>query len=181
VASHGFSAALLMAHTVSAAAILAQDTATPEDALRRLLDVVLEELERAEMSMSFFFGVVYPERRILRYANAGHPGAFVIPGDGGAARRLGATSPPLGLAARATIRGDEVPWRPGKDLLCLFTDGLTEARNLDGEPFGERRLLQAVVECRRRPAQEIVDHVFGRLDAFTPVVQDDRTLLLLRR
>ena len=181
VASHGFSAALLMAHTVSAAAILAQDTATPEDAMRRLLDVVLDELERAEMSMSFFFGVVYPERRILRYANAGHPGAFLIPADGGAARRLGATSPPLGLAARDTIRGAEVPWRSGRDLLCLFTDGLTEARNAEGKAFGERRLLQAVVERRERPAQEVVDYVFQRLDAFTTLVQDDRTLLLLRR
>jgi sigma-B regulation protein RsbU (phosphoserine phosphatase) len=181
VASHGFSAALLMAHTVSAAAILAQVTATPEEALRRLLEVVGEELERAEMSMSLFFGVVYPERRTLRYANAGHPGAFVVPGDGGPARRLGATAPPLGLAASEAIAGAEVPWHPGKDLLCLFTDGLTDARNAAGAAFGERRLLQTVVQQRARPAQQLVDHVFAELEAFTDLVQDDRTLLILRR
>ncbi len=181
VASHGFSAALLMAHTVSAAAILAQSIPSPEEALRRLLEVVGEELERAEMSMSFFFGVVHPERRRLKYANAGHPGAFVIPGDGGPARRLGATAPPLGLASADRITGAEVPWKPGKDLLCLFTDGLTDARDAAGAAFGERRLLQTVVQLRARPAQEIVDRVFVELEAFTDRVEDDRTLLLLRR
>ena len=181
VSSHGFSAALLMAHTVSAAAILAQSIPTPEEALRRLLEVVGEELERAEMSMSLFFGVVYPERRRLRYANAGHPGAFVIPGDGGPARRLGATAPPLGLATGETIGGAEVPWKPGKDLLCLFTDGLTDARNAAGIAFGETRLLQTIVQHRARPAQETVDRVFAELEGFTERVEDDRTLLLLRR
>lgn len=181
VSSHGFSAALLMAHTVSAAAVLAQSIPTPEEALRRLLEVVGEELERAEMSMSLFFGVVHPERRRLRYANAGHPGAFVVPGDGGPARRLGATAPPLGLASGDAITGAEVPWRSGKDLLCLFTDGLTDARDAGGTPFGERRLLQTVVQLRARPSQEIVDRVFADLEAFTDRVEDDRTLLVLRR
>lgn len=181
VASHGYSAALLMAHTLSAAGILAQQTATPEEAVRRLLEVIGDELERAEMSMSFFFGVIHTDRRILRYANAGHPQAYLVPGDGGAARRLGATVPPLGLAPRERIVGADVPWRPGKDLLCLFTDGLSEARNAAGEAFGERRVVEIVVRQRARPAPEIVDAVFAELDAFAEGVQDDRTLLLLRR
>ena len=181
VSSHGFSAALLMAHTLSVAALLAQQTATPEEALVRLLEVVGDELERAEMSMSFFFGVINPERKTLRFANAGHPGAFLVPRDGGPARRLGATAPPLGLAPGNAIAGADVPWHSGTDLLCLFTDGLPEARNAAGQAFGERRLLETVVRERARPAQELVDLVFAELDAFTDLVQDDRTLLLLRR
>jgi serine phosphatase RsbU (regulator of sigma subunit) len=74
-----------------------------------------------------------------------------------------------------------VPWKPGKDLLCLFTDGLTDARNAAGIAFGERRLLQTVVQQRARPAQETVDRVFADLEGFTERVEDDRTLLLLRR
>jgi sigma-B regulation protein RsbU (phosphoserine phosphatase) len=141
-----------------------------------------DELERAEMSMTLFYGVIHPERRTLRYANAGHPQAFVVPAEGGAARRLGATAPPLGLvAAGGTIAGAEVPWHPGKDLLCLFTDGLPEARNATGEPFGERRLLDVVVRNRALPAQRIVDLVFAELERFTAAVEDDRTLLLMRR
>jgi len=181
VSSKGLSAALLMTHALSAATILAQVTSTPEEALRRLLEQLGDELERAEMSMSLFFGVVNAERHTLRYANAGHPHAFLIPGDGGPPRRLGATAPPLGLSAADTIVGSEVPWHSGKDLLCLFTDGIPDARNGTGETFGERRVLETVVRQRARPAAEIVNAVFTQLNAFTAEVQDDRTLLLLRR
>lgn len=182
VMSHGFAAALVMAHTLSALGILAQQTATPEEALERLRDEVGDELERAEMSMTLFYGVIHPERRTLRYANAGHPQAFVIPGEGGGAKRLGATAPPLGFgAAGQAIVGAEVPWQPGKDLLCLFTDGLSEARNAAEKPFGERRLLDVVVRNRAKPSQQIVDMVFAELERFTSAVQDDRTLLLMRR
>jgi sigma-B regulation protein RsbU (phosphoserine phosphatase) len=132
--------------------------------------------------MSLFYGVIHPEKRMLRYANAGHPQAFVIPGEGGGAKRLGATAPPLGLAtAGEAIVGDEVPWHSGKDLLCVFTDGLSEARNAAGEPFGERRLLDVVVRHRAQASQQIVDLVFAELERFTSAVQDDRTLLLMRR
>ena len=182
VMSHGFAAALVMAHTLSALSILAHQTATPEEALQRLREEVGGELERAEMSLTLFYGVIHPERRSLRYANAGHPQAFVIPGGGGPAKRLGATAPPLGLAAAGeAIVGAEVPWHPGKDLLCLFTDGLSEARNDAGEPFGERRLLDVVMRNRAKPSQQVVDLVFAELERFTSAVQDDRTLLLMRR
>ena len=181
VSSHGISAALLMAHTLSAAGLLAQTTATPEETLRRLLEVVGEEIERAEMSMSCFFASVSPEKRVVRYANAGHPYAYLVPGDGGPARRLGATAPPLGLTPADRITGAEVPWRPGKDLLCLFTDGIPEARDAAGRVYGERRLLETVVQKRALPAQQLADLVFAELDAFTDQVKDDRTLLLLRR
>lgn len=182
VMSHGFAAALVMAHTLSALGIIAQQTATPEEALQRLREEVGDELERAETSMTLFYGVIHPERRTLRYANAGHPQAFVIPGEGGGAKRLGATAPPLGLGAPGeAIGGAEVPWQPGKDLLCLFTDGLSEARNAAAEPFGERRLLDVVVRNRAKPSQQIVDLVFAELERFTSAVQDDRTLLLMRR
>ena len=182
VMSHGFAAALVMAHTLSALSILAHQTATPEEALQRLREEVGGELERAEMSLTLFYGVIHPERRSLRYANAGHPQAFVIPGGGGPAKRLGATAPPLGLAAAGeAIVGAEVPWHPGKDLLCLFTDGLSEARNDAGAPFGERRLLDVVMRNRAKPSQQVVDLVFAELERFTSAVQDDRTLLLMRR
>jgi sigma-B regulation protein RsbU (phosphoserine phosphatase) len=182
VMSHGFAAALVMAHTLSALGILAQQTATPEEAIQRLRDEVGDELERAEMSMTLFYGVIHHERRTLRYANAGHPQAFVVSREGGPAKRLGATAPPLGLAAAGeAIGGAEVPWHPGKDLLCLFTDGLSEARNAAEEAFGERRLLDVVVRNCAKPSQQIVDLVFAELERFTPAVQDDRTLLLMRR
>jgi len=179
VSSHGFGAALIMALVLSAAGIHATEADTPEDTLRRLLDSVAAELARTEMHLTLFYGVVDRARGTLRYANAGHPHAFqVLPS--GEAQRLGATSPPLGLASAKTIAGAEVPWKCGHDLLVLVSDGITEARDDDGRPFGEERVLDIV---RKRSGIEpgaIVDAVFADVAAFTKRVTDDRTLVILR-
>ena len=44
----------------------------------------------------------------------------------------------------------------GQDLLCLCTDGLVDARDADGEAFGEARLLEGVIARRHLPPEEIV-------------------------
>ena len=182
VSSHGLGAALLMANTISAANLLAQAAPSPQDALNRLLQLLGDELERTEMFLSLFYGVVDPERGVLRYANAGHPQAFLVPGGDGVPRRLRATAPPFGLARGEPIGGAEVAWRRDIDLLCLFTDGLTESCDAAGAAYGEERLLDVVRSHAARPAPEIVDAVFRDVEEFSGhVATDDRTLVLLRR
>ncbi len=182
VSSHGLGAALVMANAISAANLLAQAAPTPQDALNRLLQLLGDELERTEMYLSLFYGVVDPERGRLRYANAGHPQAFLVPDGSGVPRRLKATAPPFGLARGVAIPGTEVPWRRDRDLLCLFTDGLTDSCDTVGASYGEERLLDVVRAHAARPAPEIVDAVFRDVEEFSGhVATDDRTLVLLRR
>jgi sigma-B regulation protein RsbU (phosphoserine phosphatase) len=182
VSSHGLGAALVMANTISAANLLAQAAPTPQDALNRLLQLLGEELERTEMFVSLFYCVVDPEHGRLRYANAGHPQAFLVPGGDGVPHRLKATAPPFGLARDREIGGAEVAWRSDADLLCLFTDGLTESCNVAGVAYGEERLLDIVRAHAAEPAPGIVDAVFRDVEEFSGhVATDDRTLVLLRR
>ncbi len=182
VSGHGVRAAMLMAHAVSAAGVLALTSASPEDALQRLIEVVGEELKRAEMHISLFYAVIDRRRGVLRYANAGHPHAFLVPGDGADPQRLGATAPPLGLGGERVVLGAEVPWHRGSDLLCLFTDGLNESVGTGGERYGEERVLAAVRQRGNDPAPVIVQAVFDDLERFAPgAMADDRTMLLLRR
>jgi sigma-B regulation protein RsbU (phosphoserine phosphatase) len=182
VSSHGLGAALLMANTISAANVLAQSAATPQEALNRLLQLLGDEMERTEMFVSLFYGVVDAEHGVLRYANAGHPQAFLVPGGDGVPRRLRATAPPFGLARDREIGGAEVAWGRDADLLCLFTDGLTESCNVSGAAYGEERLLDLVRAHAARPAPQIVDAVFHDVEEFSGhVATDDRTLVLLRR
>ena len=181
VSSHGIGAALLMANAISAATVVAQAAPTPQDALRRLFDVIGDELARTEMFISLFYAVVDSARGVLRYANAGHPYAFLLAGDGAQPRRLGATALPFGLGPGAAIGGAEVPWECHRDLLCLFTDGLTESRDPSGASYGEARLLAVVRREAARPAPEIVAAVFADVAAFCAApAADDRTLVLLR-
>jgi serine phosphatase RsbU (regulator of sigma subunit) len=68
----------------------------------------------------------------------------------------------------------------GSDLLVLWTDGLVDARNEEGEPFGEERLLAQVCARRGEPVDAIVKAVLEEADAFGSQPVDDRTLLVLR-
>lgn len=179
VSSHGFGAALIMALVLSAANIHAAEADAPEDTLRRLLESVTAELARTEMHLTLFYGIVDPARGTVRYSNAGHPHAFRV-SPSGESRRLSATSPPLGLAGPESIAGAELPWKCSADLLVLVSDGITEARDEDGHPFGEERVLEIVRQRLDAEPSAIVDAVFAEVSAYTKRVQDDRTLLVLR-
>jgi sigma-B regulation protein RsbU (phosphoserine phosphatase) len=179
VASHGFSAALVMALVMSAAGIHAAASLTPDEALSALLDSLSTELATTEMHFSVFYGVLDPLTGRLSYANAGHPYAFRVPRFGDP-ERLDATAPPLGLATAGSIQRRQVPWSIDHDLLVLWTDGLVDARNADGEPFGEQRLLDEVCRHRTESPEVIVVAVLAEAKAFGSQPFDDRTLLVLR-
>jgi sigma-B regulation protein RsbU (phosphoserine phosphatase) len=179
VASHGFSAALIMALVMSAAGIHAAAATQPGETLEALLDSLGTELQSTEMYFSVFYGVLDPYAGRLSYANAGHPYAFRIPLDGDP-ERLAATAPPLGLADETAVREEHIDWSPNTDLLCLWTDGVVEARNADGVPFGETRLLEEICARRYDTPEAIVREVLAVVDGWCRTPVDDRTLLILR-
>ena len=179
VASHGFSAALVMALVMSAAGIHAAASVTPDETLTALLDSLSNELAETEMYFSVFYGVLDPLAGRLAYASAGHPYAFKVPRFG-EPERLEATAPPLGLATAGSIQRRQVPWSVGHDLLVLWTDGLVDATNEAGEPFGDERLLAEVCSRRTEPVETIVQAVLAAADAFGARAVDDRTVLVLR-
>ncbi|MEO8296062.1 MAG: GAF domain-containing SpoIIE family protein phosphatase [Gemmatimonadota bacterium] len=179
VSSHGFSAALVMALVLSAAGIHAASSLTPDETLTALLESLATELASTEMYLSVFYGVLDPDGTHLVYASAGHPHAFRIP-RAGVPVRLETTAPPLGLAAAGSIDRLDLPWDGSNDLLCVWTDGLVESRNPDGVPFGEARLLEALVSRRELKVDDIVEGVFQEADEWCGEPTDDRTLLVLR-
>jgi sigma-B regulation protein RsbU (phosphoserine phosphatase) len=179
VSSHGFSAALVMALVLSAAAIHAVAAKSPETALERLLASVKAELAETEMHLALFYGVADAKHGQLKYANAGHPHAFRVPRDG-PPERLEATVPPLGLGDFDEMVGARVTWERGNDLLLLFSDGITEARSEGGELFGEARVIDVVRKTCTQPAERIVEAVFEEVDAFCPARTDDQTVVVLK-
>ena len=169
-----------MALAMSASAIHAQASADPGQTLSALQGSLKDELATTEMFISVFYGVVDWLRGELRYANTGHPHAFVI-GSDGQVQRLAALDPPLGMVDRPP-GGAARPWSRGKDLLLLFTDGVSDARNRADVRLGEQAVLDTVCSNRARPTSEIVERVFATLRQHTGDVppRDDQTLVVLR-
>ena len=179
VSGHGYQAALIMALAMSASAIHAQTTAEPGETLNALLMSMRDELATTEMFMSLFYGVVDRNAGRLRYANAGHPHAFVIP-KSGKVERLPALDPPLGMGA-TTPQGTSRPWTTG-DMLLLFTDGVSDARNRHGERLGEDQVVELARKHRDETPAQVIDRIFALLDQHTGDTRrrDDLTIVLLR-
>ena len=180
VSGHGYQAALIMALTMSASAIHAQTTADPGETLHALYSTVKDELATTEMFISAFYAVIDPVRGEMRYANTGHPHAFVVATDG-LVERLAAADVPLGMGDTQpkTVRR---PWRSESDILVLFTDGVSDARNRGGERLGEDRVLETVQRHRAKRPDVILEQVFRVLNQHTgdATRRDDLTLVLLR-
>jgi sigma-B regulation protein RsbU (phosphoserine phosphatase) len=179
VSGHGYRAALVMALTMSASAIHAQATTDPGEVLNALLHSLADELTQAEMFISMFYGVVDRSSQELRFANAGHPHAFVM-SKSGAVERLAALDPPLGMGQGAP-QASSRRWG-SDDLLVLFTDGVSDARDAAGIRLGEDRVLALVKEMRDADPEQIVEHVSELVARHTggAPLRDDLTIVVLR-
>ena len=179
VSGHGYQAALIMALAMSASAIHAQTTIDPGETLSALLSTMRDELATTEMFVSMFYGVVDRNAGRLRYANAGHPHAFVIP-KSGKVERLPALDPPLGMG-NASPSGKSRPWTTG-DMLLLFTDGVSDARDGEGNRLGEQKVVESARQHRDQDPAKVVERIFKLLDEHTGDTprRDDLTIVALR-
>ena len=180
VSLHGFPSALIMMLTMSAAGIFAQEVESPSSVLRKLDDALSDELATTEMFLSLFYGVIDPARGILTYSNAGHPHAFVIRSDG-ETERLVATDPPVGFAGSDSYGEETVSWSSDRDLLLLFTDGLSDTLATKGLKNGEAQILETAIETRSRGASHVIDALF-QLSSNTSMsaLADDRAALVVQ-
>jgi sigma-B regulation protein RsbU (phosphoserine phosphatase) len=179
VSSHGFPAALIMALSMSAASIYASETSSPADVLRRLDSGLQDELETTEMYLSLFYGVLDPVNGTLVYSNAGHPHAFILPGDC-EPQRLLATDPPVGFAGPDAYGERSVAWDPEHDRLLVFTDGLSDSLTTAEGPSGEERILAVACENRGELPGRVIEMLFDlSRDTEASVPSDDRTAVLV--
>ena len=116
----------------------------------------------------------------MRYTNAGHNFPVML-GNGGR-RTLEAGGTVVGMMEALTWSEEEIPLAPG-DRVVMYTDGVTEAANAEGEMYGEDRLY-AVLDAlpASLPASTIVERVLAELRGFLGDTEpgDDITVLALR-
>src|SRR5215467_3856813 len=164
IAGKGIGAALLMANLQAA---LRSQCATageqPERFLRSVNQLLYENTSEGDYA-TLFFAEYDVDTRKLRYSNCGHPPALLVRGDN-SLERLGATCTVVGLFEEWECTMGERELAPG-DSVLLYTDGVTEALNEEGEEFGEERLLEAARQ--HYPLPELLAAVADRARRFSP-------------
>lgn len=116
----------------------------------------------------------------LRYVRAGHDPPILVSA-GGNVERLTDGGLVLGLMPEAGYDEKSRTLQPG-DLLCLYTDGVTEARNQSDDEFAAERLERLLKENRHRRASEIGATLLEAVESFTQRSHqaDDLTLVILK-
>jgi sigma-B regulation protein RsbU (phosphoserine phosphatase) len=138
---------------------------------------------RGGMFVTAFYGVLEPDTGRLRYVNAGHnPPILVSSQRGKPIDQLHKTGMALGVVEGTTWQ-QKIARLSSGDILLLYTDGVTEAQNAQGQFFGEQRLMEVVRSKLGRPALEIQEAVLAELYRFMGDApkQDDITLVVLVR
>jgi serine phosphatase RsbU (regulator of sigma subunit) len=128
---------------------------------------------------TMFYGVVLAEGR-FQYSNAGQEPPLVWHADG-KIEWLEAGGPVLGLLPDARYDFAEIQLAQD-DVVILFSDGVTEARNEDGDEYGRDRLLAALDTVTQRDADGVLEQLIRSVRDFAGVAPqaDDITALVLR-
>jgi sigma-B regulation protein RsbU (phosphoserine phosphatase) len=152
---------------------------SPEEVTRRV-NRLFWDVTPHGLFCSFFFAVFDLQRGSLEYVNAGHHYPFVVRRDGAIADLVeGGTV--LGLAEDSAYRGASVALDPD-DLVVLYSDGVTDRGNAEGELFGVERLKEAALRSRGDSARITLYSVLGDVQGWssgTPA-EDDTTLIVAK-
>jgi phosphoserine phosphatase RsbU/P len=183
VSGHGTPAAVLMAVTHSIAHSYPGPSLRPSEMLRYVNERLARGYTRdVGAFVTAFYGVYHPEGRRFTFANAGHPAPRLLHCTNGQLESLdGDRALPLGIFSEPQVYPEKtVEFIPG-DQIVLYTDGITEAHNPQGQMFGTARLDQALSNCGVS-ANGLLQEVLDRVDTFTAgrPADDDRTLVVAK-
>ncbi|HYH45399.1 MAG TPA: SpoIIE family protein phosphatase, partial [Thermoanaerobaculia bacterium] len=179
VSGHGLSSGLRMAMIKAALLILVQEEGDPEAILRRLDSVVRSRSQGREnrFFVTATLGILDLEAGTLDLTNAGHPPTYLL--RGGQVEEILLPGSPLG--GLGTKYGRRTVNLEAGDVVVWLSDGLIEATDPAGEPFGYDKIAATLAgpqttaaEVRDRLVKEVDRHAAGEPPA------DDRTVVVLR-
>jgi serine phosphatase RsbU (regulator of sigma subunit) len=190
VSGKGTSAALYMAELKGLMLSLSRIHASPRELLVEANRIIAAHLD-ARSFITMTYAVVDLRARTMTYARAGHTPLMYLPADEHEAPHEVRTTAPEGLVLglkldhgetfERLLREETVAIKDG-DLYVFFTDGITEAMNVDNDCFGEARLSRLIEDFGHLPSEELREHVIGAIRDFVGQApqHDDMTLILLR-
>jgi serine phosphatase RsbU (regulator of sigma subunit)/predicted enzyme related to lactoylglutathione lyase len=175
----GVGAALLMANLQ---ANLRSQSAIALDQPQRFLQSVNQlfyENTTESAYATLFFAEYDDQTRRLRFANCGHHPPILLRDN--SVERLDSTCTVLGLFKEWHCSIEERQLLPG-DILALYTDGVTEAFNHEGEEFGEQRLIEALRRNRQLPSRALLAAIVDEVQHFSSRDEqhDDITLIVAK-
>jgi hypothetical protein len=179
VSGHGLTSGIVMAMAKAALLVQVDYDASPRAVLDVLNEIVIKTAPKRTM-MTFFFGLLDPRAQVLRFSSAGHLDPYVFRAGKTKLEALSSWGYPLGIRRREAFREHTVTFTEG-DRLILYSDGLIEALDDDGEPFGFDRFERTLIDHGHEGAEEIKKALLNAVKKFTRnrPPEDDQTLVVV--
>ncbi len=178
VSGKGVPASLVMAMTKAQFRTVSAHEAMPDRIVSALNDTMSEEND-ANMFVTFFVGVLDLPTGRLRYCNAGHDAPLII--SNGTTTRLSCQSNiPVGVMPDWKYVTEETLVTP-QTTIFLYTDGLSEAENLNHDQFGIPRIVKRIASSNQQP-QALISSMEDAVHEFVGDAEqsDDLTLLAIQ-
>ena len=181
VADKGVPAALFMALSRATIRAAALEGRSPSTTLRQANELLLKD-SRDSLFVTAFYAVLDIHNGWLTYANAGHNRTMWLHAGTGEVGDLYARGIALSVLENIELEEREIEVAPG-DTLVFYTDGVTEAIDVAGQPFGEERLRSVVAAAPDANADAVVSAVVDAVRAFAGAASqsDDIALFVVKR
>jgi len=182
VSGHSIGPALFMVETRSAIRAQTNGSGTPAETLSVLNNFLFEDLDRSDYFITLFYLQYNTANQQLSFANAGHPPPLLLSPFQTECRQLDAEGLILGVNKNVVFE-EKVTTLAQGDILLMYTDGLTEAENADGEFFGLQRVSDILVQYAQQSPQAIIEALLKQLKQFcrSASFNDDITLMVFKR
>ena len=181
VSGHNVGAALIMTETRSVLRSQIATISNPSAILAKLNEMLFHDLSRAELFITMFYIKYDTKTYTLTYSSAGHnhPLLYRI-----AEKRcipLDAEGLIIGVKREVNFEEKHIKLESG-DVLLLYTDGLTEMANLNGDMFGTERVSQLLERNHAESANKIIKTLFSEVLNFAAegILQDDTSMVIMK-
>jgi sigma-B regulation protein RsbU (phosphoserine phosphatase) len=179
VSGKGVPAALLMANLQAFLKSICKQKLTLSEATNLMNDLVAENTTMGSF-ITFFWGILHNSEKKFTYVNAGHnPPLHVSKGKINKFKKGGMI---LGVLPTTIPYVSETVQLESGDAVVLFTDGITEAMNKNGEEFTDDKLERIVLQIYNETSEQILNKIKARVEEFTLGAEqsDDITCLVLK-
>jgi serine phosphatase RsbU (regulator of sigma subunit) len=179
VSDKGMPAALFMVLSRSLIRAEAQRSDSPRKVLLAV-NHLLQELNQSSMLVTVFFGVLDISRGFLTYVRAGHDRPLLLRAANNECVVLDSQGIVLGVLEEIELEEVQIVLNSG-DRLVLYTDGITDAMNPEGELFDLQRLEDLVCSAGAASARELCDAIFDHVEQYQAgtMQYDDMTVMVI--
>ena len=181
-AGKGFPGSLYMTNSRSVFRVVSTEEKMPQEVLRRTNNFISNEASATRgMFITFLYSVYEKETKKFTYSNAGHYPPLVFNARERKFRSLDCGGIPLGLYPEQSYPQETVQLETG-DTVVMYTDGLIEALNGDGDMFGLPRLMEIIEKKSAHGASAMLHEIENEMNRFVGVTPpfDDMTLVVFK-